>query len=76
MTAMPPNTEISLWVHPDSHNILEIQVDGEVLLDFEQSQELLIRNSKGFGVLGIFMLGMGVVGGINYVILEIKLYLR
>ena len=63
-----------LLVHPKSHNILEIQVDGNILLEFERSQELLESNANGFGVMGIGLLALGVFCAVNVVILEIKLY--
>lgn len=74
LCAIPENTEINLLVHPNSHSILEIQVDGKVLLEFDRSQELLANNANGFGILGIGMVALAIYFGINYVILEIKLY--
>ena len=74
LCAIPENTEMILLVHPNSHNILEIQVNGEVLLEFDRSQELLANNAGGFGVLGFGLIALAVFCGINYVILEIKLY--
>ena len=74
LRAIPENTEIVLLVHPSSHNILEIQVKGEVLLEFDRSQELLANNASGFGVLGIGLIALAVFCGVKYIILEIKLY--
>ena len=74
LRAIPENTEIVLLVHPSSHNILEIQVKGEVLLEFDRSQELLADNASGFGVLGIGLIALAVFCGVKYIILEIKLY--
>ena len=76
LCAIPKNTEMLLLVHPESHNILEIQVNGETLLEFDRSQELLANNAGGFGILGIGMIVLAVFCGVNYVILEIKLYRR
>lgn len=41
LSAIPTDTEMTLLVHPTSDYILEIQVNGQILLDFEHSQELL-----------------------------------
>ncbi|MBO5129869.1 MAG: hypothetical protein J6B95_05950 [Oscillospiraceae bacterium] len=74
LNAIPENTEMTLLVHPASHNILEIQVNGDVLLEFNRSQDLLANNAGGFGILGIGLIALAIFCGINYVILEIKLY--
>ena len=76
LSAIPQNTEMILLVHPKSHNILEIQVCGERLLEFDRSQELLESNANGFGVMGIGMIVLGIFSAINLVILEIKLYCK
>ena len=76
LSAISRDTEMILLVHPKSHNILEIQVDGNILLEFERSQKLLENNANGFGVLGIGMIGMAIFCFVNVVILEIKLYRR
>ena len=74
LTSLPQDTEITLLVHPKSHNILEIQVHGELLLEFDRSQELLESNANGFGIMGIGMIALGIFCAVNLVILEIKLY--
>ena len=74
LSALPVDTEIMLLVHPKSHNILEIQVNGNILLEFEHSQELLERNASGFGVMGIGLIVLSIFCAVNIIILEIKLY--
>ena len=76
LSALPQDTEMILLVHPKSHNILEIQIDGNVLLEFDHSLELLERNAKGFGVMGIGLIAFGIYCAVNLVILEIKLYCK
>ena len=76
LSAVPQNTAMTLLVHPKSHNILEIQVDGNILLEFDRSQELLENNANGFGVMGIGMIALGIFCAVNLVILEIKLYCK
>ena len=74
LRSLPQGTETVLLVHPASHNILEIRVNGEVLLEFDRSQALLSRNAGGFGILGIGLIALAVFCGVHYVILEIRLY--
>ena len=74
LRALPVNTEMLLLAHPDSHNILEIQAEGEVMLEFDCSQELLTNNAGGFGILGIGLIALAIFCGINIIILEIKSY--
>ena len=76
LSSLPEDTELMLLVHPKSHNILEIQADGNILLEFDRSQELLESNANGFGVMGIGMIGLGIFCAVNLVILEIKLYCK
>ena len=76
LSALPQDTEMMLLVHPKSHNILEIQVDGNILLEFDRSQELLESNANGFGVMGIGLIALGIFCAVNLVIQEIKLYCK
>ena len=74
LSAIPQDTEITLLIHPNSHNIMEIEVNGEILLDFEHSQELLSNNASGFFFLGIGMIAIAIYCAVNLIIEEIKLY--
>ncbi len=74
LTALPVGTDMTLLVHPRSHNVLEIRVGEETLLEFDRSQELLSNNAGGFGILGFVMITIGILCGIRFVRLEIKLY--
>ena len=76
LAAVPANTEMTLLVHPRSHNVLEIQSNGEILLEFDHSQKLLADNAAGLAILGVGMIVLGVISGIHFVILEIKRYRR
>ncbi len=71
---LPEGTAVELLVHPTGHDVLEIRVAGEVLLEFDRSQELLSQDAGGFGVMGLLLIPMGIYSGIRYVIEEIKFY--
>ena len=71
---LPEGTVVELLIHPLSHDVMEIRVGKEILLNFERAQERASRDADGFGMLGIFLVIMGVWSGIRYVIEEIRFY--
>ena len=51
---------MQLLIHPDSGNVLQIQVEGETLLEFDYAQDQLWREACFFHVVGILMLVVAV----------------
>lgn len=51
---------MQLLIHPDSGNVLQIQVEGETLLEFDYAQDQLWREVCFFPVVGILMLVVAV----------------
>ena len=57
---IPSGTQMQLLLHPDSGNVLQIQVSDEVLLDFNLAQERLWNEALSFVGLGVFMYAVGI----------------
>ena len=53
---LPSGTQMQLLIHPDSGNVLQIVVAGEILLEFDDAQNQLWREACFFPVLGAFMI--------------------
>lgn len=54
LEALPDGTELKLWVHPGTAGVLQIEVRGELLLEFEYAMNAVWTESlwsAGFGVL-------------------------
>lgn len=58
-------TAVSLRIHPNSNTILDMQVDGISLMDFEQSVKTLNTETTGFMYVGIFCFLTALVGLVN-----------
>lgn len=58
LESLPSGTQMELLIHPDSESVLQIQVAGETLLDFDRAQEQLWGESLFFAGLGVFMLAV------------------
>jgi hypothetical protein len=52
---IPVATEMSLLLHPVSGSVLQIEADGEMYLEFADTQVKLWREALFFGFLGLFM---------------------
>ena len=74
LAGLPDDAVVTLLVHPDSHNILDIRTEDGILLGFDRSVELLADNANGFGILGLVLIAIAVFCGIKYIMLEIRLY--
>lgn len=55
MEQLSPDTKVSLLVHPNSDTILDMHVNGNNILTFDEVQSKLSGENKGFFVLGLFM---------------------
>ena len=60
LESIPAGTRMQLLIHPDSGNVLQIQVEGETLLEFDYAQDQLWREACFFPVVGILMLVVAV----------------
>lgn len=52
---IPVGTQMRLLVHPESDRVLQLEADGEILLDFHYAQEQLWKEAIGFMWLGLVM---------------------
>ena len=52
---IPAGTQLQLLVHPKSQYVLQIDIDGELLLEFTNSQNRIWKESVIFAVLGLFL---------------------
>lgn len=52
---IPVGTQVRLLVHPKSENVLQLDVNGDILLEFNYAQTRIWREAVAFAVLGLFM---------------------
>lgn len=52
---IPAGTQVHLLVHPKSENVLQIEVAGDILLEFSDAQNRIWRESVSFAVMGLLM---------------------
>lgn len=71
LESIPSGTQMQLLIHPDSGNVLQIQVEGETLLEFDDAQDQLWREACFFPVLGVFMIVFAVF--LIYILIRKKL---
>lgn len=52
---LPSETRLTLWVHPGSAGVLQIEARGELLLEFEDAMDAAWTDSLLFAGLGVLM---------------------
>ena len=52
---IPAGTQMHLLVHPKSENILQLDVNSKILLEFHDAQNRIWREAVAFAVMGLFM---------------------
>lgn len=62
-----PGIELFMIVHPNSHIIMELHADNQVLLNFQNTAEKLTGETTGFMGLGLFCYVLSVCGLIKLV---------
>ena len=55
LDSIPEGTKLNLLVHPVSEDVLQIENDGELLMEFDYAQTRIWRDAVAFGVLGGFL---------------------
>lgn len=55
LAAVPAGTQIHLLLHPQSKNVLQINVNNEILLEFVDAQNRIWREAIAFAVLGLLL---------------------
>ena len=55
LEALPDGTELELWVHPGTAGVLQIEAQGELLLEFEEVMESVWTESLWMAGLGAAM---------------------
>lgn len=60
LESIPSGTRMRLLIHPDSGNVLQIEVAGETLLDFDYARDQLWKEAIAFAILGLFMFACGI----------------
>ena len=55
LKALPDGAELELWVHPGTAGILQIEVQGELLLEFEEAMDSAWTESLWLAGLGVAM---------------------
>lgn len=56
LESLPEGTQLTLTLHPNSDGkVLELSVDGILLLDFDTAVSMLSKNSTAFSYIGLFM---------------------
>ena len=68
LESIPEGTKLNLLVHPKSEDVLQIENNGEILLEFDDAQSRIWKDAVGFAVLGVlvyFCAGFLLVGMIS-----------
>lgn len=72
VNALQPGEELSALVHPNADTILELEADGELLMEFDDSVQRLSDEKVGFRFLGIFMYAMAIFGAVGLILNKIN----
>lgn len=62
---LAPGIEMAMIVHPSSNTILELHADNQVLLEFQNTSEMLTGEATGFMGLGLFCYVLSACGLIS-----------
>ena len=73
---LPSGTEVKLIIHPNSDTVLDMRTDDSVLIEFDESIDILSLENKGFMILGIIMYLGSVFGLIYFIYLNYRSYKR
>ncbi|MBE6900406.1 MAG: hypothetical protein E7479_07080 [Ruminococcaceae bacterium] len=71
---LSPGTEVELIIHPDSDTILDMRTDNAVLIEFDESIDILSYENNGFSVLSIIMYSFSALGLFYFIHLNYKRY--
>lgn len=52
---LPAGAQLHMLIHPKSESVLQIDVDGELLLEFNDAQNRIWKESVIFAVIGLFL---------------------
>ena len=55
LESIPEGTKLNLLVHPKSEDVLQIESNGEILLEFDYAQTRIWKDAVAFAVLGVFL---------------------
>jgi len=72
VNALQPGEEVSALVHPNGDTILELTVDGEIWMEFDDSVQRLSDEKLGFRFLGIFMYAMAILGAAGLILNKVN----
>ena len=73
---LPSGTNVELIIHPNSDTVLDMRTDDSVLIEFDESIDILSLENKGFMILGIIMYLGSVFGLIYFIYLNYRSYKR
>lgn len=65
--SVPSGTKMHLLVHPQSDNVLQIDVNGDMLLEFSDAQNRIWRESVAFAAMGLVMYGIAIALSISMI---------
>ena len=71
---IPAGTSVHLLVHPKSEYILQLEVNGDILLEFHNAQDRIWNDALFFGALGLFMYAAAI--GLSVAMIRKKLQSR
>ena len=71
---IPAGTPVHLLVHPKSENVLQLEVNGDILLEFHNAQDRIWNEALFFGALGLFMYAAAI--GLSVTMIRKKLQSR
>ncbi|MBQ7161777.1 MAG: hypothetical protein IJR90_08730 [Clostridia bacterium] len=72
LSSITPGTKVDMLIHPNSPTIMELSVDGDVILSFEEVRKALKGSTTGFMLLGLLLYAEGAYAG--YLLLTEKYY--
>lgn len=67
LRSIKSGTKVTLMIHPNSDTILDMRVDGYVILEFNNVQDKLSTEKDGFFVLGLMLYVIAAYGVTNLI---------
>lgn len=67
LSVIDAGTKVALMIHPNSDTILDMRVNGNIILEYYDVQEKLSAEKDTFLVLGIILYAMALYGLVNLI---------